>query len=471
MRAVPFVCASLLLFAGSRASAQTDEERLRLMRETVSFTDVIDAFDGADRFDLDVRLAYERQRERGKIYRERTSAAEGRHQVRVADHAREQSRLSLGVDVGLLRDLMATLRIPLVLGDARQLSLPAGYDEGLVRAQLAGAQGAVDPLFSPSFASPTRAGLDYFAVGLAYALLNQMRRPWQPTWVVRVEGRRALGQPLQPCRSGKVCGTESTEDRDSDGELDGTRGVQEPGSSRGMSALELGTRFSRRYRRAEPYAGMGMLVEWPSTARPLFELPGAARARPGMQSSAQLGAALIPWENRGSFQRIVLDVRLDATYVGAGYDYSALFDALGSSGDPELARAYYDTGAGPYGVTCGGDADPACEPAAAREFHGITRVASHLQYGGRIGVEVQAARYVRFMIGSSVNVVTPHAITGASACPSGAAAADGALAEAAGCAEGLRSPRHRPVIDANGRRFFMRDQLLLGVFAQATAMF
>ena len=75
------------------------------------------------------------------------------------------------------------------------------------------------------------------------------------------------------------------------------------------------------------------------------------------------------------------------------------------------------------------------------------------------------------MIGSSLSLVTPHAITGASACQRGAVAADGALASGAGCAEGLSSPRHRPVIDANGQRFFMRDQLLLGVFAQATAMF
>src|SRR5688572_840369 len=37
-----------------------DEERLRLMHETIGYTDVIDARDGHDRFDININLEYAR---------------------------------------------------------------------------------------------------------------------------------------------------------------------------------------------------------------------------------------------------------------------------------------------------------------------------------------------------------------------------------------------------------------------------
>ena len=72
MRALSSLCAGLWpLFVGA-AHAQVDDDRLRLMRETIAYTDVIDAFDGDDRFDLNVQLAYERMRDVGTVSRERT---------------------------------------------------------------------------------------------------------------------------------------------------------------------------------------------------------------------------------------------------------------------------------------------------------------------------------------------------------------------------------------------------------------
>lgn len=478
MRAAPFICASLCLLAAARTLAQADD-RARLMRETIAYTDVIDAFDGEDRFDLNVRLEYERLRERGDLYRERTRADGTREQGRVARVERDLSRVSLGLDVGLFRDLMASLRMPLVLGDARTLRAPSGRDPAQVTADLAGSGGA--PLFVPSVASPTRAGLDYVAFGLAYALLNQMRKPWFPTWVIRVEGRRALGTAQRPCvgtSAGRVCGTASGLDRDGDGALDGTRGASNsPGASRGMSALQVETRFSRRYRHVEPYAGFAVLVEWPSLARPLYRAAGAPRARPGTQSTLTLGAALVPWENRGAWQRFVLDLRADASYVGAGYDATPLFDALGSASDPELARGRYQ---GMRGAPTSADVVPCRDPSQLGcgvgervAFTGITHVASHLVYGARLGLEVQAARYVRFALGSSLSHVSAHALSGGSPCRAGSPS-DPAFAQGDDgrvCTSGSVNTRFRGVIDSPGKRFFLRDQFLLGVFAQATAMF
>ncbi len=494
MRVVPVVCAGLLvLLAGAgarfhsllcaRALAQADDERLRLMHESSSYTDVADAFDGDDRFDFNLHLGFVRLRDRGSIYRERTSADGRRSEEQVAESARDVSQLALGLDVGLYRDLMAFVRMPLVLSDARSLSAPRGKSPDQLQSELrdVSGPGATQPLFGLPFSAPTRAGVDYIAFGGAWGVLNQTRRPALPNWVLRVEGRRALGVPLRACSrasTGVVCGSQSAEDRDGDGVLDGTRAQPgRQGSSRGMSALLVETRFSHRYRYAEPYAGLGLQVEWPSTAKRAFQRAASdlARARPGPETSATLGVALVPWENRGTFQRLMIDVRLLGTHVARGTDYSPLFDALGTSSHPDLAQARY---AGVRGTPGGGLAPCSdqrltdCGVGPRTSFYGPTEIAPHLRYGGQLGLEVQAARYVRFALASSLQWVTAHAITGRAPCTGNASGADEARSdEGSACTAGRVDPRSRAVLDAPGHRFSLRDQLLLNVYAQATAMF
>jgi hypothetical protein len=449
---------ALLLARAGLAHAQeaatdlhVDEERLTLMHETISYTDVIDAFDGRDRFDLNVTLDYARTRETGSIDRERSANDGTREHVHVANSQRIVSQIVPGFDVGLQRDLMAFVRMPLTLSDSRGLHRPGGVDAEQLQNTLSdatGLGGEVNTLFAVPFDSPTRAGVDYLALGAAWAPFNQTRRAWLPTWVLRLEGRRAVGRRLRACSAledTSGCGSVSTEDRDGDGQNDGTHGTQRAGSSRGVSALLAETRFSHRYRRAEPYAGLSLLVEWASTARGIFREQGYGRARPGPQSGATLGVALIPWEDLGAFQRVVFDLRLSATHVARGTDYTPLFDALGTSSDPELARAR-------DGVS----------------FYGLSEVQAHLRYGGRVGVEIQAARYVRFSVGTELQWATTHALTGRLPCdgPSKGLADDGRV-----CSSGRADKRERGVIDAPGRRFIMRDQLLLGVYANATASF
>ena len=45
-------------------------------------------------------------------------------------------------------------------------------------------------------------------------------------------------------------------------------------------------------------------------------------------------------------------------------------------------------------------------------FRGLTEAEAYLRYGGQLSLEVQAARYVRFGIGSWLQWATDHAITG-----------------------------------------------------------
>ena len=404
------------------------DDTLVLMREPTAYTDVIDAADGDDRFDINVVLGYQREVDRGTVQRETTSPNGVRQRSDLARSERVVSQLELGADIGLYKDLMAFVRVPLILRDTRSLSLAPGVSQAEASELLLDPLGATDTSTSLSvpLTSPDRAGFDYVAFGGAVAVTNQQRKPWLPTWVFLVEGRRAISRVLRPCHVSpdgeNICRSSSADDAlPSPTSNDGSSGV-----SRGVSALALETRVSKRLRYAEPYAGLGVLVEWASTAESAFDLGGGFKhTAPPRQLSVTLGAELIPWESRGRHQRVSVDARLAGTYLSSGLDYSALYDGLGSA-EEQGPRA------------------------------GLTSVGARMKAGGRLGVQVRAARYVRFALGAGIWNVSAHTLTGAEPC---------ADASAASC------PRYRPSIDAPGRRFWMTGELLWEVYASVTAQF
>jgi hypothetical protein len=401
------------------------EDALVLMREPTAYTDVIDAADGEDRFDINVVLGYQREVERGTVERETTSADGKAERARLADSERVVSQLMLGADIGLYKDLMAFLRVPLILRDTRNLRLASGVSPSeafeLLRDPLGASESSTS--FGVPLTSPDRAGFDYIAFGGAVAVTSQERKAWLPTWVFLVEGRRAISRLLRPCHA--VDGDESV-CRGSSGDDE----LPEPASkdsaaamSRGVSAIVLETRVSKRMRYLEPYAGLGVLIEWASTGKRAFDVGGGFKhTAPPRQLSLTLGAELIPWEHRGRHQRVSFDARLTGTYFTSGLDYSVLYDALGSAEEPG-ARA------------------------------GLTQTGAHMKIGGRLGVQVRAARYVRFALGAGVWSVSAHPLTGADPC------------------SGDTCTRYRPSIDAPGRRFWLTDALTWELYASVTAQF
>ena len=478
----------LLLFAGSAlAQVSPDEHRLVLMNEPLSYMDVIDAADGPDRFDINALVEFSRSVERAQLSRETTSEQGDRLRRKLAESEHVVSRLSLGLDVGLYHDLMAFVRLPLTISDARTLRARGDAGPRLLSdpGDFGGGSG---PLFTLPFDSPTRAGFDHIAFGFAYAILSQARARFMPTWLVSLEGRRALGEPMRPCRvdetGERVCGAANTEDIDGDGVEDGTAaelGGGGPGISRGVSALKLDTRVARRFRYAESYAGFGVLVEWPSTAARYFRPGGLSegmlQASPSRQFSVDIGNALIPWEHRGRFQRVAIDLRANATYFSGGREYSALYDALGTSSHAGLARPQFegvlgDAAPGTPLTICDGSAERPCYVGNKVPFYGLTDVTARLRYGVRLGLELQAARYVRFQFGSVLSWVTAHALTAAWPCNTQVDRADKTTSLTGGqCAEGIVNPAHRETIDLPGRRFWLSQAFLYDIYAAATAQF
>lgn len=438
------------------AVAQGDET-LRLMREPTAFTDAIDAFDEGDAFDANLHVGFERRRTAGTIQRELGvgTARDSANWQDIGEWEHVRNELVLGADIGVYRDLMIFARLPLVLSDTREVLYPESVVPTAVDMQLQEPAVTGDAaLYEMPFISPTRSGIDTFNLGTAFNVLNQARRPEFPTWMMLFEFRLGVGDIMDACEKGDTnC---------------------DAGVSRGTHAFRFESRMSRRYRYAEVYSGMLFHFEWAGRAdgkfSPSGSLAGYQNIRPPIQGTFTAGIAFIPWENRQSWQRFTVDLRLAGTYVSEGRDYSPLFDALGSSQHPALAIDNLEGRPGSGGGTGGLRRVP---------FTGLTDVQAHGKIGGTVAIEMQAARYVRFRFGLDVQYITEHVITFSDGCNPGADV-DGpndvrsCLVNRDGTAnqdEGLLNPHHRPVIDRAGNRFRLDGAVDLNLFVGASAQF
>ena len=439
------------------ALAQGDDGALRLMAEPASYTDVVDALDDPDPFDINLSLGFERMLTTGTVQREVNSAvsADGRASqnfVDIAEHERLISRLMVGADVGLYHDLAAYFRLPVVLSDTRELRAPDGRSAALANQDLVHRTPVTQPdgtvvmedigLFQVPFRSPTRSGLDYLGFGVAWGLLNQNRDPEFPTWVAMVEGRFNLADPRQPCQ----------ESCDNAGLSDGT------------NALRIETRASYRHRYFEPYTGLAFHIAWPTTAGdqsfiPSGDLSGFMNTIPPRVAELTAGVAVIPWEHRGRWQRFAIDLQVNAQYVSEGHGYSPLFDALGSSQSPYLTEPNLE------GVPA-----PGVNPREVT-FSGLTDMQSHGRYGVKLGLEMQAAQYVRFAFGTRIAYSTPYLISYADACNPNVDPQGADDVRRGSCRQGIINPHHRAAIDLPGNRFRVDGEVDLDFYGEATAQF
>jgi hypothetical protein len=397
-----------------------------LLAQPTSYTNVLDAFDGPSLPDLSIALTYKRTLSVSQIAREHIADEE-----RIAGPYRKVARseqlthgLSLELAAGVYRDLMLFVRLPLVLSDRRSLSQPADAapdDPKFEPADASVTDSDRTPLFGHNESSATRSGVPGLDLGVAWGITNQYRTAYLPTWVVQLESRVGLGKVLRPCLVSTTC--------------------SEAGVSRGTIALGVDSRWSYRYSWLEPYLGLRYVREWATAASGRF----APRGLPdGLDTSLPslfeltLGAALMAWEDRTRFQRISVDVRGQASYISAGRDYSPLFDVLGASQADQLAARKRTADLVP--------------------IYGLTQVDAYTQLRAELALSAQAAQYVQFRLGLSFMHMTPHLLTGASACVES-------------CSDSAKNPLYRAVIDLPGQRFMLLGNLSYDLFASATGQF
>ncbi len=446
----------------------------RLLRETGENTTVIDAFDKDDPFDANLLLTLRQSWKSANIRRETSLAQNGLStggftaaNENVASYSQSLTVLEVGGDVGIYKDLALSLRLPLILADSRELSDLDGSSRNPQRLQ----DPSGEQLFSLPFRSPTRSGVDWFSVGLNYAVFNQARDETKPTWVIGGEGRFAIGDRLHACNDNAPIKCPDP--------ANPTGRSREPGISRGMHSVIVHTVFARRYGYIEPYTGFRMHVDIPQSNSDFGaskDVRGTLMNRPPIIGTFTVGMEVYPWENREAFQRVALDFKVRGSYHSPGRDYSELFDALGSSS----ANSLRSPNPSAYKAGPDGSFSSIADPNAAKVFFtGITDQQAFGSFGASAGVTWQAGEYVKFTGGLGLTYVQSHLITAADACNpdfKGDAGASGpcrtgAQTAGGGSATGIPNPNHRQVIDLPGRRFSVDDTTIVDLWLSGVVMF
>ncbi len=452
-----------------------------LMSETAEVTSVVDAFDDNDPFDLNLMIGFQQTWKNTNIRRETSLNQPGLSTggfvaatENIAQYSQQVSTLNMGADIGIYRDLAVTFRLPLILADNRALGPIAGGGAETNPQLLADPAGG--QLFSVPFKSPTRSGVDYFSVGLDWAMFNQQRDWTKPTWMIGVSGRFGVGNPLHACNANPAPGQVQCPDP-----TNPNGPSRDPGISRAMDGIEAHTYFSRRYGYVEPYTGFTALIEFAENSSDFGETnneAGALLNHPPYLGTFLAGIEVIPWERREQFQRIVGDLRVAGTYHSAGREYTELFDALGSSTAASL------TSPNPTGYT-NGVANPVNRyPSAGNPYQGVpfTGITDQQAYGSIAlnGTATwQAGEYIKFVLGLGITWNQNHLITAADACnPNLGAAPAGSSgpcqAIQAGnqpTATGIPNPNHRDVIDLPGQRFSADDTTIVDFSISGIVMF
>jgi hypothetical protein len=495
---------------GTTSVAHADEPRQagepRMLSEPGEVTNVIDAFDGDDVFDLHLTLGYQYAWKRAHIRRESTIGNANNpglstggftaSNMNVATYEENTSRLNTRADIGLYKDIALFLRMPIILSNDRKLTDLNG-SASRQDVVLAGGPNDGAPLFNLPFTSPQRSGVEYLAVGVDFGFMNQYRDPTKPTWIGGFEARFSIGEPMHAC-NGSLPETSATgpircayaSDVNRSGRAGDVPGIPEgtmnggtsPGITRGTTGLEFHSMISKRIKYIEPYTGFRALFEFPNAKSDFgsTDLKGALVSHPPLQGWVYVGMQVIPWEQREKFQRITFDGRVGASYRSEGRDYSELFDALGSSGAMSLRRPAYAS----YRADPANPGGSVVDTGSQRVyFTGITDVSAYASIRASVSVTWQAGEYIKFTAGGGLTRDQSHIITADQACNSEFSNNVGqagpcrvetqATASSPGSirASGIPNPHYRPTIDAVGRRFKTDDSNLWDAWIMGIVMF
>ncbi len=520
--------AGLLLTSVASAEEPRKVSEPTVLREPAEVVQVVDAFDDDDLFDLHLSLGYQSTWKSSKILRETSLTEAGfsdggyaRANLNVAEYEQRISRLNTRADIGLFHDIALVIRLPIILSDDRELKGLNGSDKNQTFA-LQGAPG--EQLFRLPFKSPTRSGIEYLAIGIDAAPMNQARDSTKPTWLIGIEGRFDVSEAMHACNKGRAglnsnsytdttnpanpvaasgqllnpanqqveCAEYSDINRNGIGgeypaqvidaghSLEGTfSGSRKAGVSRGVTALEGHTIVSRRVKYIEPYGGFRALFEFQNSSSDFgaTDLQGSLVNHPPLRGTMIFGLNVIPWEIRDAFQRLNFDVRFTGTYVSEGRDYSELFDALGSSDAPSIRYPNYAEFQlqDPTNLGSPSIANPNSQKVY---FTGLTDVQQHGVYALSASLAWQAGEYVKFNVGGSYTLTQAHFITFDQACNpdfnkdlAKAGPCKGKNAASKDIASGIPNPNYRKSINDPGHRFKVSDATDFDAWVNATVMF
>jgi hypothetical protein len=351
-------------------------------------------------FDFNLTASFFRQEREAAILREFEDQTTGGKAIVTKDLVLHETRNVLGLraDFGLIHDVGVFVSTPLVLSHDRSLAFDRSHGEckslmpgaaspncvnetsstflrdGILPGAGAASYGwdaAHDRRFErPSemlFRGPTRKGLEHLGLGLQGAIMNQTRDDTKPTWMARAELRLSVGDEMGF-------------------DIDSPRANTAVGL--GYHQLVLGTAFSRRFSRLDPYLGAFYNIPLvPSGSRyKRYPLGRFGFDGPQHRAGVEAGSEAVLWEDARARQRVTFELRgrLELRYFGLAR--GELWEPLSGSAKCPAER-----------LACRRDLDRDLDGDGAVDPNpGLTRSPSYGVVGGEAGLNVQVGRYVRF---------------------------------------------------------------------------
>jgi hypothetical protein len=465
-------------------------------------TDVVDAADDGDPFDLHIEPKFKQVLKRSIIRREYPCdpnvgqdgvARFPRIEVDCSEPSvvfrkeveteREINSLEFDVQIGIFKDVELNLNLPIIFSDQRRLKYAdADADRGVE--PVTPDTSSVDPsdenivldierngssdLSRQSFTrfryfslagegnlGVERKGFGDMSLGIAWNPFNQERDDTKSTLKLGFDYTIPTGEIAKP----------------------GNEGV-----GRGMHELKWTIAASKRFKYLEPYFGVSYVLPIASD-KSLFQKDGLGQTllEPGQRAEVTFGSEFIPYENLKSGQRFVIDLGVHYAYTAEGRDYNPFFDALNSSEcngltpreirdaieairDPNrnADRATINTAACRWILDQPGNAeggavfDPNVDDVSDIGFShdGILDYEAFATFGTHLRLSFEPSPYVRFGALLKVEHEEEHFI---SAARTGIDSESDEDPTVRFDDPNERNPHHNPNVDAVGNRFRLED--------------
>jgi hypothetical protein len=293
------------------------------------------------------------------------------------------------VDVGIYHDFWFTAALPIIVTQARELSL----DSGVTRDGSSTVRDAILPMEGfdaqdPGTALPGdlmfrgvgRHGLDYVSVGLGYALMNQAKDDTKPTWKLGADLHLSIGKEMK---------------------FDRMNPGAENGVSYGVHELLLWTSFDKKLGWAEPWARLFWQVPISAKDDSLFRDPGfgATNTQKGQQGGVSFGFEGYALDRPTEANKISLDVGARFVAHFEGRDYSELWEVFAFAGDSRFS--------GPLVL----DADPTVSGMQPLSHPGISNIENYLESAVRFALRAELGPHVRFAALGDLAWKTDHVIS------------------------------------------------------------
>ncbi len=389
-------------------------------------SNVIDAADGNDPFDLNIDIQFRSVRNQSKITHETDwlwtqDPTNYAHQPEQDELRYEQQTYVMDamLEIGLYHDLELYSILPWIIDDKRTIRHAAGRDN--LNSTLFRTTNA-DPAYPGNALAedPTggitskRSGIGDVQLGVKWAAFNQERDTTKSVWVVGLELTLPTGRVVNPMDV-----------------ADGDQG----GVGLGHYVVRPFMLFSYRYRYIDPYVGIHGCIP----------IQGDRAETLGLvvpyHGGFLTGLEIVPWEDEVKDQKLSIDFRFTSEFFTRAAN-------RGTSGKLGGYNEVSDFLAG------GADADPTIRQ--LQDTQGYAQLGVHLSFIYRTGSAV------RIRIGTSLAHNTQHLITGTSAC---------IRSEAGQCSGADANPTFVNIYDSPGRRLKVEESTIFSWWVSAVMTF